>query len=206
MSAADNPGYPVPGGFHEVETTVRKSRFIARVVPVADRESALAAVAQARADFPDARHHCWAYVIGQPGAATSAAMNDDGEPSGTAGKPILNVIEHKGLGDLAVVVIRYFGGIKLGAGGLVRAYAGATEAVLSTVSVRESVTLISARLIADFPREQRLRHWLETHESSLDRVDYDEAVTLAVSVPARFWQDLTAECEALGVRWVRTSD
>ncbi|TVP59891.1 MAG: DUF1949 domain-containing protein [Halomonadaceae bacterium] len=192
--------YPVPGDSHEVTTEVRKSRFIARVVPVTDRQQALAEVAAIRARYPDARHHCWAYVTGQPGAATSAAMNDDGEPSGTAGKPILNVIEHKGLGDLLVVVTRYFGGIKLGAGGLVRAYAGATEAVLSRVPVVQSVALTQGLMVADFPQEQRLRHWLGQHQGELGQVTYGEQVTLAVTVPSSNWPALEAECQALGVR------
>lgn len=191
--------YPVPAASHEVVTEVRKSRFIARVVPVTDREQALAAVAEARGRYPDARHHCWAYVTGQPGAATSAAMNDDGEPSGTAGKPILNVIEHKGLGDLLVVVSRYFGGIKLGAGGLVRAYAGATEAVLSAVPVAQSVALSHGVLQADFALEQRLRHWLQLHNGELDQVDYGQGVTLSVTVASSDWPALEAECQALGV-------
>lgn len=123
--------YPIPAGFLERETEIKKSRFIARVAPVSSRDEVKAWLEQARNDHPDARHICWAYQIGRPGAAAEAAMNDDGEPSGTAGKPILSVIQHKDLGDVLVMVIRYFGGIKLGAGGLVRAYAGATEAVLS---------------------------------------------------------------------------
>lgn len=196
---AEQKTYPVPGGFHQMETQVRKSRFIARVQPVTDRDQALEAVAKAREAFPDARHHCWAYVIGEPGAATSAAMNDDGEPSGTAGKPILSVMEHKGLGDLVVVVTRYFGGIKLGAGGLVRAYAGATEAVLSTVPVVQAVPMSQARIRLDFSLEQRLRHFLSQHQGELDRVDYSEAVTLSVTLPTRAWPALESECEALGV-------
>ncbi|MDX1588067.1 MAG: YigZ family protein [Oleiphilaceae bacterium] len=191
--------YPVPQCFHEVVTEVRKSRFIARVHPVRDRGEALAAVEAARRAFPDAGHHCWAYVVGEPGAATSAAMNDDGEPSGTAGKPILNVMEHKGLGDLVVVVIRYFGGTKLGAGGLVRAYAGATEAVLSSVPVVQAVPMARARLGLDFSLEQRLRHFLDQHQGQLDQVSYSEQVALTITLPSLHWPLLQSECEALGV-------
>ncbi len=126
-----DPTYPTPAQFIETETEVKKSRFIARATKVTDRQSAIAFVEQAKQDYPGARHHCWAYLLGNPASASSAAANDAGEPSGTAGKPILNVIQHKGVGDVIVVVIRYFGGIKLGAGGLVRAYSGAAEAVMS---------------------------------------------------------------------------
>src|SRR5690606_32119147 len=106
--------------------------------------------------------------IGRPGSAAEAAMNDDGEPSGTAGKPILNVIQHKDMGDVLVIVIRYFGGIKLGAGGLVRAYAGAAESVLSEVERVVQQARVQARVGLDFADEQPLRHWCEGHEGIID--------------------------------------
>src|SRR5690625_1242748 len=96
-------------------------------------------------------------------AQGQGAMNDDGEPSGTAGKPIFNVIQHKGVGDVMVVVTRYFGGVKLGAGGLVRAYAGAAEAVLSAMEIVERVPESRFTLSLDFAQEQPLRHWCEQH-------------------------------------------
>ncbi|CAG0912002.1 unnamed protein product, partial [Cyprideis torosa] len=114
MSAA----FFVPASRVEHELVVNKSRFIAWIAPASDREQAMALLDEARLAYPDARHHCWAYVLGNPSNAASAAANDDGEPAGTAGKPILNVIQHKAIGNIMVVVIRYFGGIKLGAGGL----------------------------------------------------------------------------------------
>ena len=85
--------YPIPAGFLERETEIKKSRFIARVAPVSSRDEVKAWLEQARNDHPDARHICWAYQIGRPGAAAEAAMNDDGEPSGTAGKPILSATQ-----------------------------------------------------------------------------------------------------------------
>lgn len=186
MTEAQTSGasWPVPAREAEAETLVRKSRFIARAAPAASREEALALVERARQDHPEARHHCWAYVIGAPGRATSAAMNDDGEPSGTAGRPILNVIEHKGIGDVAVVVIRYFGGVKLGAGGLVRAYAGAAEAVLSSLDVNHREPRVSMALEAGFADEQPLRLELERLGGELESIEYGEGVWARVSVPA----------------------
>ncbi|XOZ35074.1 YigZ family protein [Halomonadaceae bacterium KBTZ08] len=182
--AQTNEGaWPVPAGQAEAETEVRKSRFIARVAPVVSREEALAFIEQARRDHPEARHHCWAYVIGAPGRATSAAMNDDGEPSGTAGKPILNVIEHKGIGDIVVVVIRYFGGVKLGAGGLVRAYAGAAEAVLSTLAVHYQEPIATLKLEAGFADEQPLRRELTRLGGQLEAVEYGQGISVWLSVP-----------------------
>lgn len=188
--------YPIPEGFLEREIEIRKSRFIARVLPVTSRDDVRAMVNQARADHPDARHVCWAYQIGRPGSAAEAAMNDDGEPSGTAGKPILSVIQHKALGDVAVVVIRYFGGVKLGAGGLVRAYAGATEKVLADVGriVQKPVEIVS--LTMSFADEQPLRHWCDQHQAQLEEVDYQTRVKVRVRVNSEWVDNLAAFCEA----------
>ena len=100
------------------EITEKKSRFIAEVYPAADEEEAFARLEEVKKRYWDARHHCWAYVIGRNPA--SERMSDDGEPAGTAGKPILEVIRGQGLTDVFIVVTRYFGGTLLGTGGLVR--------------------------------------------------------------------------------------
>ncbi|KAB7624306.1 IMPACT family protein [Alkalilimnicola sp. S0819] len=190
----------VPAGPAEVELEVKKSRFIARAEAVADREQAMTVLAEARARYPDARHHCWAYVLGDPASARSAAMNDDGEPGGTAGKPILNVIQHKQIGDVMVVVSRYFGGVKLGAGGLVRAYSGATEAVLSALSVRRPVHRDLWWLELGFAQEQACRHWAAAHGASVQGVVYGKGVRLGLEVPRAQVQALEAWCAAQGAR------
>ncbi|HLV78548.1 MAG TPA: YigZ family protein [Marinobacter sp.] len=188
--------YPVPAEHLERETEIRKSRFIARVYPVNSREEVRALVAQAHKDFPDARHVCWAYQIGRPGSAAEAAMNDDGEPSGTAGKPILNVIQHKDMGDVLVIVIRYFGGIKLGAGGLVRAYAGAAESVLSAVPRAVQQARVVADVALDFAIEQPLRHWCDGHDGRVDSIRYSTRVQARVSLPEIQHADFVSFCEA----------
>jgi len=191
--------YPVPAGFLERETEVRKSRFIARIVPVSSRDEVKTYLAEAHTDHPDARHICWAYQIGRPGAAAEAAMNDDGEPSGTAGKPILGVIQHKDLGDVMVLVIRYFGGIKLGAGGFVRAYAGAAESVLSEVGRVIQKPLESVRVGMGFADEQPLRHWCECNEAVIENVDYGATVTVTVELALERRDELKAFCDARGL-------
>lgn len=175
--------YPVPAAPLRAELEIKKSRFIACAFPVTTREEALSCLDDLKQEFPDARHHCWAYLIGNPQGAASAAMSDDGEPSGTAGKPILNVIQHKQVGDTLVVVVRYFGGIKLGAGGLVRAYAGATEAVLSAMQWVEPVPMDTVTLTLDFSQEQPLRHWASQHDSEIQAVTYSQCVEVVLQVP-----------------------
>jgi uncharacterized YigZ family protein len=191
-----NKNYPVPAGYLERETEIKKSRFIARIAHVSSRDEVRAWLDQAHRDHPDARHICWAYQLGRPGSAAEAAMNDDGEPSGTAGKPILGVIQHKDMGDVLVMVIRYFGGIKLGAGGLVRAYAGAAESVLSAVerSVQQAMDAVDVTM--GFADEQPLRHWCETHEALLVAVEYGGSVNARVQVPADHSEAFAAFCEA----------
>ncbi|PSF07973.1 IMPACT family protein [Marinobacter halophilus] len=188
--------YPVPSGYLERETEVKKSRFIARVYPVSTRDEVRERVASAHQDYPDARHVCWGYQIGRPGSAAEAAMNDDGEPSGTAGKPILNVIQHKDMGDVLVIVIRYFGGIKLGAGGLVRAYAGAAESVLSEVGRVVQQARVQAQVGLGFADEQPLRHWCEGHEGNIEAIDYSTRVSALVSLPVIRQSEFAAFCEA----------
>lgn len=141
------------------------------------------ALEQARADYPDARHHCWAYLLGAPSNPVSAAMSDDGEPSGTAGKPILNVMQHKELGDVMLIVIRYFGGIKLGAGGLVRAYSTAAQQAYDLVQTTENIVLDKHILQCSFSDEQHIRHWLTQHKGQVNQVDYSEQVTLTIELP-----------------------
>jgi len=181
---------------YESEYIVKKSRFIARVVPIESREEALAAVGRAKADFPDARHHCWAYLLGAPGDARSAGMSDDGEPAGTAGKPILNVMQHGVIGDVLVVVIRYFGGIKLGAGGLVRAYGTATQQALELTPSSPRLELQEYQVRGDFSQEQMIRHWLGTVDGKMVSVDYGEQPIFQLILPAGLEELLRAFCAA----------
>jgi putative IMPACT (imprinted ancient) family translation regulator len=109
-------------------------------------------------------------------------MSDDGEPSGTAGKPIFNVLQHKDVGDVMVIIIRYFGGIKLGAGGLVRAYSGATEKVMSELPIEQNKVEIEKTIHIDFSKEQLLRHWLSQNNGRVVTVEYQQDVKLTVAI------------------------
>lgn len=169
--------YPVPKGSCERELEIKKSRFIGFATQVKSRDDALAQLAAVKAQYPDARHHCWAYVLGN---SVSAAMNDDGEPSGTAGKPILNVLQHKGIGDILVVVTRYFGGVKLGAGGLVRAYSQTAELVVSALELEVQEPKTQAHVRCDFAQEQGFRHQLDLIEGQVLNADYSHHVLLTI--------------------------
>ncbi|MFT4924030.1 MAG: putative YigZ family protein [Phenylobacterium sp.] len=174
--------YDTPQQFHQIELVIKKSRFIAWAQRVASREQAMAFLQTAKDQYPDARHHCWAYQIGSPTSPTTAAMSDDGEPSGTAGKPIYNVLTHKDVGDVMVIVIRYFGGIKLGAGGLVRAYSGAAEKVMSELPRQVNISEIEKTITVDFAKEQYLRHWLSQHQGRVLTVNYQQQVEVKIAI------------------------
>lgn len=186
--------YPIPSEQAVAEIEIKKSRFIAYAQHIASRETGMAWLEEIKAQYPDARHHCWAYLIGNPHCAGNAGMGDDGEPSGTAGKPILNVLQHKGVGDVMIIVVRYFGGIKLGAGGLTRAYGQAAQAVMEILPVQEQIPMQELALECDFSQEQQVRHWLQQVEGQLMQVDYRQQVSMQVSVPEK---NVAEFCEIL---------
>lgn len=162
----------------EHELVIKKSRFIACVEPMAGREAAQARVAQLKAEHPDAAHVCWALLAGGQSAA-----NDDGEPGGTAGRPMLEVLRHQDLEGVMASVVRYFGGIKLGAGGLVRAY---TDAVAQALLGATKIPLIKqAHLACSVPyaMEGLLRREIELAHAQLHEVVHGSVVTVHFSMP-----------------------
>lgn len=192
------PTFLVPAAPIEQEYEIKKSRFITRAARAQNRQQAMQLLEQAKRDYPDARHHCWAYLIGDPHSPTTVAMSDDGEPSGTAGKPILNVLQHKNIGDIMVVVIRYFGGIKLGAGGLVRAYSHAAQLAMTELITEMQVPMSRCVVRGGFHTEQPLRHWLEQHGGKVLEVEYGLDIHCQIELPDREVMDLKGFAVALG--------
>jgi uncharacterized YigZ family protein len=161
---------------------IKKSEFIAYAYPVNSREQAMFHVEQLREKYPDARHWCWAYIIGDPDNTTSAGFDDDGEPNGTAGRPILGVLQHKSIGNIIIIVVRYFGGIKLGAGGLTRAYAGSAQAAVDQMILQPFVPMTQVQILADFATEAQCRYVVESLEGTIEDVAYSKQVTLTVTI------------------------
>ena len=161
---------------------IKKSEFITYAYPVTSREQAMFHVEQLHEQYADARHHCWAYIIGDPDNTTSAGFDDDGEPSGTAGRPILNVLQHKSIGNIIVIVVRYFGGIKLGAGGLTRAYAGSAQAAVDAMQLCPYVPMTQLQILAQFATEGQCRYIVESLNGTIDSVDYSKEVRLSVTI------------------------
>lgn len=195
---------------HEFE--VKRSRFIGWVARATTEEEARAVIAAAREEYPDARHHCSAFIVHQDGAQPIERSSDDGEPSGTAGKPMLEVLKGSGMQDVVAVAIRYFGGIKLGTGGLVSAY---TASVADTL---EQVTRVTREVrelgTVDFPHAEAGRIESELRTAGIDVVDVEygraAAYTLAFAPGERERVDALlaavthggAEMKEAGYRWV----
>jgi uncharacterized YigZ family protein len=173
--------YPIPARETRIEILVVNSRFIATAAPVFSVDEAKEFVARIRAEFSDASHNVSAYLVGH-GASVIAHCHDDGEPSGTAGRPALAVLQGSGLGDAAVVVTRYFGGTKLGTGGLVRAYSDAVRAVLEILPRAEKVPTHTVLVATPYPFFERIRLAIEAHRGEI----LDEEYAADVTVTARF--------------------
>jgi len=171
---------------------IKKSEFIAYAYPVTSREQAMFHVEQLREQYPDARHFCWAYIIGDPDNTTSAGFDDDGEPSGTAGRPILNVLQHKSIGNVIIVIVRYFGGIKLGAGGLTRAYSGSAQAAVDEMILNPYVPMTQIQILAEFATEAQCRYMIESLGGHIDDVAYSKQVTLTATLAEADIENLKA--------------
>lgn len=180
------------------ELVVKKSRFIAHLVPVRSVVEADEVIASVRRQYWDARHNCTAMVTGVTG--DQARSSDDGEPSGTAGIPMLEVLRRRGLTDVVAVVTRYFGGVKLGAGGLIRAYSTAVSDALDDAALLHRRELLEARIDvphADAGRiDNGLRDWAGSHGSAYGDVVYGALASFTLWVPpsdrALFIDDLAA--------------
>lgn len=162
----DATRYPIPAAETRAEIRVSNSRFIATAAYAPTVEEARAFIARMRAEFADATHNVFAYVVGY-GATTTLGMSDDGEPSGTAGKPALAVLRGSGLGDAAVVVTRYFGGTLLGTGGLVRAYADAVRAVLDVLPQTEKIERRAVAIRIDYAQYEPVKRLIAAHSGAV---------------------------------------
>jgi uncharacterized YigZ family protein len=159
------PTYTLPAAL-SAELEIRKSRFIAYAIPVADRDAAMA------------EHVCWALLAGG-----QSGMSDDGEPSGTAGRPILEVLRHHDLDGVLAAVVRYYGGVKLGAGGLVRAYTDAIASALLDAPRIERIAQVSLTVEVSYADEAKVRRWIDAEGYALVDSAYGMLVKITVRLP-----------------------
>jgi uncharacterized YigZ family protein len=175
--------YPIPGRLHSVEEEINRSRFITTVAYTATVEAARAFIDQVRAEFAGATHNCWAYLAGPPGSTGQMGYSDDGEPHGTAGKPMWTVLQHSGLGDISAVVTRYFGGILLGKGGLVRAYSGGVKLALETLPRGMHVPKADLLVVIDYASVTPVQRLLPEFEAEVQSEEYGAEVIYRLRLP-----------------------
>ncbi|OLO04595.1 MULTISPECIES: YigZ family protein [Salinicola] len=181
--------YPIPDlapserHVHAIE--IEKSRFICWLCHAPDSAAFDTLLNEARATYPDASHHCSAFIAGAPGEQVAIGFSDDGEPGGTAGRPMFQALEGSGMGQVGAVVTRHFGGTKLGTGGLVRAYTQAVLKALETLPRRAFTERRAVAIQVDFSHEAETRRWLAEHDIPVASADYDShGARLALEWPA----------------------
>ena len=175
--------YLIPAAIHRVEEEIKRSRFITTVAYTPTLAEARDFIAAMRAEFADASHNCWAHVIGPPGSTGQAGMSDDGEPHGTAGRPMLTVLLHAGIGDVTAVVTRYFGGTLLGTGGLVKAYSGGVQLALATLPTVERVPSATLDLVVDYAAITPLQRMLPAYEATIVSQEFGVDAGYRIKLP-----------------------
>ena len=182
--ASDPSRHAIPARVHRVEHTIQRSRFITSGAHAPDADAAHSFIQIVRDEFPDATHNCWAFVAGPPGSTTHIGMSDDGEPHGTAGRPMLTALLHGDVGEIVAVSTRYYGGIKLGTGGLSRAYSGGVKLLLESLPVEEKVERVLVEITVTYADVDALQRLMEESDITVEAEDYGADVRYTCGVPA----------------------
>ncbi len=184
--------YPIPADRARAEVVIDRSRFVCTLAPAATPDAAQAVLHEVQAEFPGATHHCWAYVAGAPGSTSRIGLSDDGEPHGTAGRPMLTVLLHSNVGEIVAVVTRFYGGVKLGTGGLARAYADAVNVALGRLLTHEKVEYGALTVTVAYAQFSAVQHLLPSFEAKALSEVFAEGVTLQLRAPLERLPDLRA--------------
>lgn len=180
--AAMTSSYFTPAFSVTTTTFEKKSRFVTHLMEVSSKEQAVFHLQTIARGQVGASHNCFAYIVGNPHSSTEIHCSDDGEPSGTAGKPMLNILFHEQVGNVLVVVTRYFGGVKLGTGGLVRAYSNAAKAALEATELLQYAATCRLKARFEYPFESAIRHKIEELEGVVAESLYTEHVCLEIVI------------------------
>ncbi len=179
--------YKIPdlaeGRIYRVEQTIKRSRFITSIAHTNGVEEAKLFVEKVKAEFPDAKHNCWAYCAGAAGQTAFVGASDDGEPHGTAGRPMLTVLLHSGVGEITAVVTRYFGGILLGTGGLVKAYQSSVKQALDTLPITDKTILSKVLVTVDFKFINQLQNLLPKFDAVVDLQNFGANAAFSIKLP-----------------------
>ena len=186
-----------PGEVFRVEQTIKRSRFIASVGHTPGVEEAKAFIEQIKAEFEDARHNCWAYCAGAAGSTDRIGASGDGEPHGTAGRPMLTAVTHSGIGEVTVVVTRYFGGILLGTGGLVKAYQSSVKMALEAVPTRIRTKTKRIKFSVEHRFVNQVLRKIETANGRILEKNFDMDADFDVEIPEDLAETFAKELEEL---------
>lgn len=186
-----------PGEVFRVEQTIKRSRFIASVGHTPGVEEAKAFIEQIKAEFEDARHNCWDYCAGAAGSTDRIGASDDGEPHGTAGRPMLTAVTHSGIGEVTVVVTRYFGGILLGTGGLVKAYQSSVKMALEAVPTRIRTKTKRIKFSVEHRFVNQVLRKIETANGRILEKNFDMDADFDVEIPEDLAETFAKELEEL---------
>ena len=178
-----NDSYNVIAEPFTIEEEIKKSRFITVLFPCSSEKDLKLALANLMVEYPGARHYCWAYVAAEPGNLFRCGSTDDGEPSGSAGRPMLSVLQGSDVGEIGVVVIRYFGGTKLGVGGLVRAYTAGIKRALPQLTTKVKQLKDSTTLVCDYHQLPDIEYLLTKYDSLIEDKTFTAQVELTIAVP-----------------------
>ena len=181
----------------ELTLVVKNSQFIASLRHTNGRAECDLHLQDLRKKYPDASHHCWAVVAAAPENSTYWGLSDAGEPSGTAGKPMLQVLSHCGIGEVSVVVCRYFGGTKLGTGGLVKAYGEAVKQVVEACPTELKRELTHAQLHCPYDLSGRIEHLCGIYEASIEERNYSDSLSLNITLPTEHLDALKQDLAGL---------
>lgn len=176
----------------QAEIEIKKSRFIGLVFPATSRAEARTWLTEVRNRYPGAGHYCWALIC-----EGDSGLDDDGEPAGTAARPMYNVLSHKNVTNVLAVVVRYWGGIKLGAGGLARAYGQAVSDAMKTAELIEQVPMRVLRVALPFSGEAGLRRLCSQHSATVEQADYGDTAVLTLRVPVDLLDTLLRQANDL---------
>jgi len=165
------------------EIIVNRSRFICYLFPCTSTEEVKSYLKEVQQLHPQASHHCYAYLSGKADSSQHYGFSDDGEPSGTAGRPILSVLQGNGVGQVCAIVVRYFGGTKLGTGGLQRAYGGSVRQALTFLLTKTKIPMVSKSLACQYTQLNDIKYVIEKFGGEINTQDFSDNIELTIDLP-----------------------
>ncbi len=178
-------GYPIPASSVQVEQEIRRSLFITTLEYAPDPDSARAFIARMKTKYAKASHNCSAFVAGVPGSTNQIGCSDDGEPNGTAGQPMLKVLLYSGVGEIASVTTRFYGGVNLGRGGLVRAYTGGVQAALAKLETVPKIDLLLLGVTLDYALLVPCQNQIAQFGAHIESTAFSDRVQIQIVLPSR---------------------